>query len=708
MKITSIFQRAVCYALLAGSLLATSNRANAAGLLIADGGFGGRLEIKEHDVKVTINNGIAVTHVTQVFHNTEKRQVEALYTFPVPKGASVANFSMWINGKEMVGEVVEKQRAREIYNSYKQVNRDPGLLEQKDYRTFEMRIFPIAAEADQKVQITYYQELEMDHDWSSYVYPLATTAATASVDTRVNGKFAISVDIKSAIPIAAVESPSHAADFAFARPDDNYHQASLELTDGSLAQDVVVSQHLARPKTGLDIVTSAKPGEDGYFSMTLTAGEELAVRASGMDYVFVLDVSGSMSNDGKLLLSKDCIGAFINELGANDRFELMTFNVAVNQAFGIARDGDASAKQGAINWLSQARAAGGTVLQPAMTAAYRYASPDRPLNDVILSDGMTEPGERTQLLQLIGQRPAGTKVFCIGVGNDVNRPLLEQLAADSGGLASFISRGDDFARQAKTFRRKLLRPAATELEIQIAGVETYDIEPRKLPNLYHGSPVRIYGRYRQGGTAQVKVRGSVDGVAWEQNVPFELPKEDAGNPEIERMWAWKRVDEMQKTADRTGSRQAIIPELIRLGEQYSIVTEYTSFLVLENDAEFQRWKITRSNANRLARDRQTQETRVRELESLRRRAESNLGPRQPEPALVLASAKPIPQSVPAAPQPAPVTAAPVPTRATPPSSQSRDISFPSLGGGGGGPVGPLFIAFSWILSRRQRRERTDS
>jgi len=105
-------------------------------------------------VQVTINNGIAVTRVTQVFHNTEKRQVEALYTFPVPKGASVANFSMWINGKEMVGEVLEKQRAREIYNSYKQVRRDPGLLEQVDYRTFEMRIFPIGPEADQKVQIT--------------------------------------------------------------------------------------------------------------------------------------------------------------------------------------------------------------------------------------------------------------------------------------------------------------------------------------------------------------------------------------------------------------------------------------------------------------------------------------------------------------------------------------------------------------------------
>src|SRR3954453_13630953 len=152
----------------------------AAGLLIADGGLGGVLEVKEHDVQVTINNGIAVTRVTQVFHNTEKRQVEALFTFPVPRGASVASFSMWINGKEMLGEVLEKKRAREIYDSYKQARRDPGLLEQTDYRTFEMRIFPIAARAEQRVEVTYCQQLDFDHDWATYTYPLATNTRKAS------------------------------------------------------------------------------------------------------------------------------------------------------------------------------------------------------------------------------------------------------------------------------------------------------------------------------------------------------------------------------------------------------------------------------------------------------------------------------------------------------------------------------------------------
>ncbi len=440
----------------------------AAGLLIADGGLGGVLEVKEHDVQVTINNGVAVTKVMEVFRNTENRQVEALYTFPVPRGASVASFSMWINGKEMVGEVLEKKRAREIYDSYKQARRDPGLLEQVDYKTFEMRIFPIAPGAEQKVQIGYYQELDFDHDWATYVYPLAT-ATRKELDARATGRFAFALDVKSAVPITSLESPSHGEAFVVAKHSATYYQASLESRGGSLAKDIVLACHLSRPHTGFDLITSRRDGEDGYFCLTLTAGEDLAKTEDGMDYVFVLDVSGSMADDGKLLLSKDSIGAFIEELGARDRFELMTFNVQPHLAFQQLRPATAEAKQTAIAYLATQQARGGTVLNPALTTAYKYAEADRPLNVVLLSDGLTEQQERRTLLELIRTRPRNAKVFCVGVGNDVNRPLLEQLAQDAGGLSAFLSHGDNFARQAQAFRRKLTRPVATDLQIDFGA-----------------------------------------------------------------------------------------------------------------------------------------------------------------------------------------------------------------------------------------------
>ena len=278
--------------------LAFTTQANAAGMLIADGGQGGVLKIEEQDVRVTINNGIAVTDVTQVFRNTENRQVEALYLFPVPKRASVANFSMWIDGKEMIGEVLEKKRAREIYDSYKRVRRDPGLLEQVDYKNFEMRIFPIGPQAEQKVQITYYQQLDYDHDWATYVYPLAT-APRPGIDTRTEGRFAIDFRVKSEVPIVEMESPSHGDEFVMVSQTDTFHQASLETKEGDLNRDVVLAYQVKRPMTGIDVITSNTTDDDGYFMLTLTVGEELAADNLGMDYVFVLDVSGSMAHGGK-------------------------------------------------------------------------------------------------------------------------------------------------------------------------------------------------------------------------------------------------------------------------------------------------------------------------------------------------------------------------------------------------------------------------
>jgi len=673
-------------------------------MLIADGGFGGVLTIEEHDAKVTINNGVAVTQVNQVFRNTESRIVEALYTFPVPKGATVSNFSMWINGKEMIGEVVEKKRARQIYESYKETKRDPGLLEQVDYKTFEMRIFPIPAGGQQRVQVTYYQELDVDHDWASYVYPLATVSRT-DIDQTTQAKFALTVDVKSEVPITDMTSPSHTDDVVVATYDEYYRRASLETSAGDLSRDVVLNFETSRPQTGFDIITSGQSGDDGYFQLTLTAGEELGEAGEGMDYVFLLDVSGSMANSAKLSISRRSVAAFVEQLSPEDQFEVMTFNVTPNPLFNELRGSDEATQTQAMEFLNSQRARGGTVLRPALTTAYRYRDSDRPLNVVVLSDGMTEQKEQRELVALISQRPDNCRVFCIGIGNEVNRPLLSQLAEQAGGLAAFVSRGDDFERQATAFRRKLVHPVATNLVIKVDGAAVYDVEPKILPNLFHGAPLRIYGRYRNPGDAQVTISGEIMGAPFEQSVTVDLPDQDDGNPEIERMWASHRVDSLlrdNRSGVSNGSQTAAIVELC---ETYSIVSEYASFIVLENDAEYRRWKIARRNALRLGRDRKAQEAVERKLQQLRNESIAKLQP-QDKAATQLASANQ--PGVPGnAARPA---GSPVPAR---PASRGRNFNIsPGTGGGGGGggALDPfsstivLSLAVGGALSARRRRK----
>ncbi len=682
-------------------LMFQARQVRGAGLLVADGGLGGVLEMTSHQVDVTINNGVAVTEIEQTFLNTENRQVEALYTFPVPKGASVANFSMWINGVEMVGEVLEKERARQIYETYKQQPRprDPGLLEQVDYKTFEMRIFPINAGAEQRVKLTYYQQLDVDHDWASYVYPLATTTRRG-IDQRVTGRMALNLRVLSEVPIVAMHSPSHGDDVVIADHSRRFYEASLEAEGGDLTRDIVLAYHTSRPQTGIDVITSKPRGEDGYFMLTLTAGEELAAFDQAMDYVFVLDISGSMGNDGKLLTSKESVQAFVDELGPDDRFELITFNTRPQMAFNTLRAADEPGRAEAGAFLDTQRARGGTVLGPAITTAYKYGDPDRPLNVVILSDGMTEQSERAELLGLIRQGPPNARVFCIGVGNEVNRPLLTQLAEDAGGLAAFISRGDDFERQARAFRRKLTRPVATGLQISLEGVDVYDVTPRTLPNLYHGSPITLFGRYQGGGDATVTVAGDVLGAALTQQAKIELPRDDGGNSEIERMWAWHRVQGLLQQADRAGSRDSVIDQVVDLGETYSIVTEYTSFIVLENDGEYRRWKIDRRNAQRIGRDRQHRVALQEQLRKMRDRALANLGPAPARDA--------------AAQQPTDTLAQNDPAPQVRSSESGTDLNFGGGGGNGGGggagaidPVtGLIVLGLGGAALMRRRRHHT--
>lgn len=681
--------RSIAVAVLLGAIAAQGAgglpRARAAGLLFADGGLGGTLEVKEHSVRVTISEGIAVTRVRQVFLNKEDRQVEALYTFPVPRGASVSNFSMWVGGKEMVGEVLRKERAREIYDSYRSVRRDPGLLEQVDHRTFELRIFPIEPGAEARIEVAYYQELDFDHDRATYVYPLASSTRR-DLAARTAGRFSLWLEAKSEIPIAELESPSHRAEFAVVKRSERFYEASLEARGGDLGRDVVLSYRLESPETGLRLVTSKAEGDDGYFALTVTAGDELSGESRGMDYVFVVDVSGSMGEGGKLDVARETIGAFVKALGGDDRFEILTFHIEARALFGELAPVREESVQRAEAFLSSQRSRGGTVLKPAVEAAYRYAVAERLLNVVIVSDGLTEQTERSVLAKLIRARPYGTRVFSIGVGNDVDRALLESVAEESGGLAAFLSREDDLSRRMESLRRKLLRPAATDLAIEFRGVdargiEVRDIEPKSLPNLYHGSPLRVYGRYAGSGPATIVLKGKVGGEEIEKALEVQFPDEDASHPEIERMWAEKRIARLAKEADAEGARPRVVDEIVRLGELYSIASEHTSFIVLENDAEYRRWKIERRNLLRLARDRASQEALARRLDAIRSMVEDRVGP------------------------------APVLTASAKPAAPSAPPTAGSDSGNGGGALDPisggaaLALAGLGLLARRRKRAR---
>src|SRR5580765_1911077 len=139
--------------LAAGLLWAVPVQAN--GLLIPSDGSIPPLALVKHEVKVKLVEQVATTDVVQIFRNHTDRALEATYVFPVPSGASVNRFSMWVDGKEVKGEMVEAGKAQQIYTDIVRRTQDPGLLEYIGNNLLRLRVFPIAPKSDQKITLRY-------------------------------------------------------------------------------------------------------------------------------------------------------------------------------------------------------------------------------------------------------------------------------------------------------------------------------------------------------------------------------------------------------------------------------------------------------------------------------------------------------------------------------------------------------------------------
>src|SRR5262249_23962136 len=223
--------------------------ARAHGLLIPEEKTLPPLALLNHKVSIKIDDQVAVTRVEQTFRNHTQRQLEATYIFPVPKGASVNKFTMWVDGKETKGEMVDAGKAREIYNSIVRRTLDPGLLEYLGQNLFQMRVFPIPPNGDQKVALSYCSVAQREQGLVEYVYPLKTDGkATATLE-----EFSITASIKSQHGVQNVYSPTHA--ITLKRAGDNEVDVTFNKNQALLDKDFQLFYQLGDKDVGLTALT---------------------------------------------------------------------------------------------------------------------------------------------------------------------------------------------------------------------------------------------------------------------------------------------------------------------------------------------------------------------------------------------------------------------------------------------------------------------
>ena len=540
------------------------------------------LSVKYHHVKVEIVNQVARTSVDQVFVNHFGQDIEGTYIFPVPEGASVSEFAMYIGNERVQGEILDSREARRVYEDIVRRMRDPGLLEYMGRNLFRARVFPIPAKGEKRVQISYTEVLKSDGGLVKYLYPLNTERFSRDPLDDVS----ISVRVESEVPIVNVYSPSHKVSVR----KDGPGRALVGYEEKRVRpdKDFLVYYSLSKDDVGLSFMNWEGP-EGGYFMLLASpryaaAGE----RAVNKSIVLVLDSSGSMSG-AKIRQAKEAARFILNHLGPRDEFSLVDFDDGVTAFSEALVPATAENVVRALKFVDGIEDSGGTNINDALIQALsRMRGGERPNYVLFLTDGLPTVGttETADILRHVQEANSSrSRVFVFGVGNDVNTELLDRISSDHRGTSVYIGETEDLEAAISSFYEKISSPLLSDLTVTFGGIETSQVYPRALPDLFKGSQLVLVGRYRGRGPVSVVLTGK----SGREEKRFALAgraiaKGDSFNF-LPRLWATRRIGYLLEEIRLQGSNQELADEIRRLGLKYGIVTPYTSFLVTEREAQ---------------------------------------------------------------------------------------------------------------------------
>jgi len=658
-------------ALTAAMIFAGLSQCLAAGLLKPlNGGDANSVFMKSHKVNVTINNGFARTEVDQVFGNNGSDNLRAIYTFPLPRQASLSELSLWIDGNEVIGEVLEKENAKKIHQQQIDKGNDTALAEKNDFKTFEVSVYPVRAQADTRVRLVYYQPVEIDLNVGRYVYPLAEGGvddeqiAFWSVDDKVHEQFRFDLKLKSAFPVKDVRVPAYINQAVISKAQNaeagDIYDITIDSPEGdALTRDVVVYYRLDdNTPARVEIVPYKKDAaSEGTFMVVVTPAADLQPIAQGTDWCFVLDKSGSMSG-GKIATLVDGVSKVIGKMTEQDRFRIITFNQAAQDFTGGYINATAENIQSTLAKVKTITADGSTNLFAGIEMAYNKLDDDRSTAVVLVTDGVANVGktEHREFINLLKQYDI--RLFTFVIGNSANQPLLDRLALESGGFAMNVSESDDIIGRIIQAKAKMLYQNMHDVELLFSGEKVTDLTPAKIGSLYQGQQLVMFGHYNGDGDLELEMKAKISGQEKSWKCVANLPAADTDNPELERMWALSRIDELMQQIRDEGENTALRKKIVELGTEYSLVTDYTSMLVV-SEVEMEGLGIGRKNADRVNTERIAQQQKA--SQPVKNYNQDNNS-----------------------------------------SSGGGMFNGKSSPGVGSGPVGPLFVMFGVWLKRRRR------
>ncbi len=538
--------------------------------------FPPNLSIKYHHVQVKIDNQVAQTAVDQVFINNFHRDIEGTYIFPIPEGASISDFSMFVGNEEVRGKVLGKNEARRIYEDIVRRKRDPALLEYFKDGMFKASVYPIPANGETRIRLHYSEILKLTRGICGYRYTLNTEKFSRDPLQSVK----LNVEINSKKPIKSIYSPSH--NIRIEKESD--HRAKITYVEENTRpdKDFFLYYTVSERDIGFDLLPYQDEDKNGYFLAMISPQVEVpADKTLSKNIIFILDTSGSMSGE-KIKQAKGALSFCLNSLYKGDCFNIIDFDDQIRNFKPELAGADHENIREGLSFVEGCEAKGGTNINDALLISLRQVAGDDNLSFIIfLTDGLPTVGE-TDIRNILGNvkkaNRSATRIFVFGVGYDVNTRLLDRLAQDNHATSDYVRPSEDIEVKVSSFYKKVSHPILTDVNLSFGDVKVYDLYPQELPDIFKGTQLLVLGRYRNGGHTKVTLSGSTQGTTRRFTYKVNFSPDDK-NDFIPRLWATRRIGYLIDQLRLHGQNKELVDEVVRLSKKYGIITEYTSFLV---------------------------------------------------------------------------------------------------------------------------------
>ena len=564
--------------------------------------------VKNLRVSTVINDAVAETTVEQTFVNSSSVQQEGTYLYPLPEGATPSAFTMTVGDRTLEPKILSHDEAHSIYEGYVRRYKDPALLEYVGRSLVKISVYPIPPQGERTIRMRYTEILKPLGEVRKYSYPLSTSR----FGSRPMGTATVSIKLMTSSPIKNVFSPTH--DVSVKKSDERTATASWEGVNDVSDRDLTLFYSTSKDDVGLSLLTFKSGDRDGYFM--LLAAPRVTVpkdRILAKHVVFVLDRTGSMQGK-KIEQARKSMLFCLNNLNTKDRFDVITFNESPDILFPHLVSVTDENVSKARKFVENTEASGGTNIDDALKSAMGlFIDEDTRQNMIVfLTDGLPTVGETNintilqhfkdlngdrlaeieapgpKLARAGGKKDAGKhiRLFTFGLGYDVNVPFLDRLADLGRGDADYVKPEEDVEAKVSAFYAKVAAPILGNVKVAFDGADVYDVYPKVFPDLFKGSQLVITGRFRGTGRGTVRLSGLSNGTDETFKMETGFGAGDGSNTFLPRIWATRKLGyliDQVRLSDNPAGKKEVIDEIVRLSKDYGIITEYTSFLVDENE-----------------------------------------------------------------------------------------------------------------------------